>query len=434
MPHILFVTPYYPPEVGAPQTRISETAVRLVRSGHRVTVLTTLPNYPSGVVPAEYRDNKRRREALDGVEVVRVWSVVRPNKGFLNRMLAQLTFGCLAPFLGAFAVGRPDVIIVESPPLFDAIAGRLLAWWMRRPYVFTVADMWPEAAVQMGMLRNKAAIWLAERLEWSSYRAAAAVWTVTEGLRGRLIQRGLASARVFTVSNGVDCRLFRPLPRSEARAALGWDDRFTILFAGTIGLAPGLTTVLDAAEKMRDQSDARFVLLGDGTAKDELRAEAARRDLRNVDFLDPLSHRQLPIAIAAADVCFAGLRPLPLFQATVPVKCYEAMACARPILLSAADGLAQQIIVREAQAGIALPPGDPSALVAGIRHLQSHPDLAEKFGQRGRAFVEARFDRHTLTAQLEGRLMAVLSATSRRNRLRVIGHAARGAAETQRIP
>lgn len=420
--HILFVTPYYPPEVGAPQTRISETAVRLVQRGHRVTVLTTLPNYPSGVVPPEYQGGKRRREVFDGVEVVRVWSYISPNRGFLGRILAQLSFGGLAGFLGGQAVGRPDVIVVESPPLFDAFAGRMLAWWKRRPYVFTVADMWPEAAVEMGMLQNRVAIWLAEQLEWSSYRAAAAVWTVTEGLRRMLIQRGLAPSHVFTVSNGVDSGLFRPLPQSQARMTLGWDDRFTILFAGTVGLAPGLMTLLDAAEQMRDQPDVRFVLLGEGAAKEELQAEAARRGNRSVDFLDPLPHTQLPIAIAAADVCFAGLRPLPLFQATMPVKCYEAMACARPILLAAADGLAQQVIVREAQAAISVPPEDASAVVASIRHLQAHPGLAQRLGQRGRAFVEAHFDRDQLTSDLEDHITMLLETDYKRRFIPIRAH------------
>ncbi|HEX9069599.1 MAG TPA: glycosyltransferase, partial [Ktedonobacterales bacterium] len=147
MAHILFLTPYYPPEVGAPQTRISEMATRLVKRGHEVTVLTTLPNYPSGIVPPEYRRG-HRRETRDGVKVVRVWSYTTPNKSFLHRVLGQLSFGLLAAYLGRRAVGKPDVIIVESPPLFNAISGRLLGRWKRAPYIFTVADLWPEAAVQ----------------------------------------------------------------------------------------------------------------------------------------------------------------------------------------------------------------------------------------------------------------------------------------------
>src|SRR5438552_3232832 len=204
MTHILFVTPYYPPEITAPAVRISETGVRLVRQGHRVTVLTTFPNFPTGVVPPEYRGHMIQQEVLDGINIVRVWSYASPNKGFFRRILAQFSFGFLAAFLGWKAVGRPDVIIVESPPLFDAIAGRILAWLKRCPFIFTIADLWPEAAIQMGVLRNQVLIRLSEWLEWSTYRRAGLVWVVSEGVRELLIQRGLSPERIFLLTNGVD--------------------------------------------------------------------------------------------------------------------------------------------------------------------------------------------------------------------------------------
>src|SRR5437588_5935345 len=162
MAHILFVTLYYPPEKGAAPVRISETALHLVQRGHQVTVLTTVPNYPSGIVPPEYRGRVVQHEVRDGVRVVRAWSYVSANKGFLRRILAQLSFGCLAPLLGWRGVGRPDVIIVESPPLFNAIGARMLALGKHCPFIFTVADLWPEVAVQLGMLRNYLLIRLAK--------------------------------------------------------------------------------------------------------------------------------------------------------------------------------------------------------------------------------------------------------------------------------
>ncbi len=221
MAHILFITPYYPPEITPPAIRISDTTMRLARLGHQVTVLTTFPNFPTGVIPPEYRGCLLRYEVRDGVNIVRVWSYVSPNKGFLRRLLAQLSFACLAPFLGWKGVSQPDVIIVESPPLFDAIAGRILAWCKHCPYIFTVADLWPESAVQLGMLRNKTLIRLAEWLEWSTYQRAGAVWALTEGIRDVLIKRGLPPEQVFTVTNGVDTTKFHPLPKAQ-----GSDARF----------------------------------------------------------------------------------------------------------------------------------------------------------------------------------------------------------------
>ncbi len=407
MAHILFLTPYYPPEVGAAQARISETAARLVARGHQVTVLTTLPNYPNGVVPPEFQHGQRRIEERDGVRIVRVWSYITPNKGFLRRILAQLSFGLLAPRLAGKRIGTPDVVIVESPPLFDAYAGRMLARHFKAPYIFTVADIWPESAVQLGALRNKTAIRLAENLEWTTYQRSGAVWAVTEGIRQTLIDRGLPPEKVFLLTNGVDTRKFHPMARDAARAELGWDDRFTVMYAGTIGLAHGLQTVLGAAEQLRDHSDIRFMLIGAGAAKADLVADAERRNLTNVTFMDPQPHAMMPTILNAADACVASLLNIPLFAGALPSKMYEAMACARPLLL-AVEGEARRLVAEEAQAALWVPPESPTELAEAVLRLKNDPALVARLGQNGRAFVEARFDRDLLTAALEKRIMALL--------------------------
>ena len=407
MAHILFVTPYYPPEISAPAVRISETAMRLVQRGHQVTVLTTFPNFPYGIVSPEYRGRVLQREEQDGINIVRVWSYATPNKGFLSRILGQLSFGCLAAFLGWKAVGHPDVIIVESPPLFDAIAGRILAWLKHCPFIFMVADLWPEAAIQMGVLHNPLLIRLSEWLEWSTYQRAKLVWVVSEGVRDLLMQRGLPPERIFLLTNGVDTTLFRPLPRGKARAELGWDDRFTVLYAGTHGLAHGLATILSAAEQMQDHPDIHIIFAGDGAAKAELIAQAEKRKLKNVTFLAAQPHDRLSLLLAAADVCLVPLRKVALFETTLPVKMFEVMACARPIVLSA-DGKARQIAEQEAKAAIAIEPENAEAIVSAIFYLREHPGEAEALGQRGRSYVEARFDREQLTARLEARIAKLL--------------------------
>lgn len=413
MARILFITPYFPPEVGAAQARISETALRLVRRGHEVTVLTTLPNYPKGAVFPGYERGQRRREVWNGVRVIRVWSYISPNKGFLRRILSQLSFGLLAPFLAYSAIGRPDVMIVESPPLFDAFASRALRWLKRRPYIFTVADIWPESAVQLGALHNPLLIWLAERLEWSTYKRAALVWAVTEGIKSTLIERGLPASKVFRLTNGVDTTKFQPIPRDQARAQLGWDDRYTVMYAGTIGLAQALEIVIGAAEALRDTPGIRFVLAGEGAAKDELKAEARRRGLTQIEFLDAFPHAQMPTVLSAADVCLVSLRNIPLFEGAIPSKLYEAMSSARPILL-AANGEARELVERRAGAAIHVEPENGRALAAAIQWLRQHPDEARQIGERGRAFVKANFDRELLTDALEGYIQDTIAPGSRR--------------------
>ena len=416
MSHILFISPYYPPEKGAAAVCVSENAKRLAKLGHQVTTLTTVPNYPTGIVPTEYRGHLIQCETIDGVHVVRVWSYVSPNKGFLRRILAQLSFGWLAPLLGLKEVGHPDLIIVQSPPLFDAIAARMLAWLKHCPFIFMVSDLWPESAVQLGALHNPLLIRLSEWLEWSTYQRASLVWAVTEGIRDRLLQRGLSPEHIFFLTNGVDTTRFCPLPQAQARAELGWDDRFTILYAGTHGLSHGLTTVIDAAEQIRDRNDIRIVLIGDGAEKADLITRACERDLKNVSFLDPLPHYVMPTLLSAADLCLAHTRKIPLFEGMLPIKMYEAMACARPILL-ALEGEARRVAVQEAGAAIYVEPENAAALASAILYLHEHPDESKLLGQRGRAYVKAHFDYDQLATALDERISMLLGKTISASRL-----------------
>ena len=408
MAHILFITPYYPPEVTPPAIRVSETAAQLINLGHQVTVLTTFPNFPTGVVMPGYQGCRFLRERHNGIDIVRVWSYITPNKGFFRRILAQLSFGCLAPFLSMRAVGYPDVIIVESPPLFNAIAGRVLAWYKHCPFVFTVADLWPESAVQLGVLHNRSLIKLAEWLEWSTYQQASLVWAVTEGISQKIIQRGLPHHKIFVLTNGVDTQKFKPLSKELARVELGWDDQFIALYAGTHGLAQGLTTLLDAAERLQDQADIQIVLIGDGATKQDLVAQAKQRNLTNVVFLEPLPHDQMPRLLAAADVCLIPLKKLPLFEGALPSKIYEAMASARPIVLSVA-GEARQLAEQKAKSAIAVEPENPEALASAILYLYKNPEEAKKLGQRGRVFVEEHFAREQLAANLDAHITTLLN-------------------------
>jgi colanic acid biosynthesis glycosyl transferase WcaI len=407
MTRILFITPYYPPEKGAAAVRISETATRLVRRGHQVTVLTTLPNYPTGIVPKEYRGHLLQEEEMDGVRVIRFWSYVSPNKGFLRRVLAQLSFGCLAALLGGKATGEADVIIVESHPLFNAIAGRILANLKHCPFIFMVSDLWPASAVELGVLRNKVLIRLAEWLERSTYKRAGLIWALSAGIRDGIVQCGIPQERVFLLTNGADLSKFRPLPQRQARAELGWDDRFTVLYVGNFGLSHGLTTVLEAARHMQDRADIHFILVGDGAERADLLAKAQQWNLKHVTFLEAQPHDRVSLVVAGADVCLVPMRKLALFEGRLPLKMFEVMACARPILLGV-EGEARRIAEREAHAAIYVEPENVEALVAGILYLQEHPEEAKLLGLQGRAYVEANYNRDHLTAELDVHIAELL--------------------------
>ena len=406
MAHILFISPYYPPEKAAAAVCVSENAKRLARRGHRVTVLTTFPNYPTGIVPSEYRGRLLRQETLDGVRVIRVWSYTNANKGFWGRILAQLSFGCLSSFLGSAKVGQPDLIIVQSPPLFDAIAARMLAFYKHCPFIFMVSDLWPEAAIQYGALRNPLFIHLAQWLEWSTYQRASKVWVVTQGLYNRLIQRGLAPEQLLLITNGVDTQKFRPLPQQPARTQLHWDERFTVLYAGTHGLAYNLQAVLDAARQLRDQPAIHFILAGDGVEKTQLMAYAQQHQIENVTFLDAFSHDMMPTLLAAADLCLIPLRTVSFLEDAIPVKMLEIMACSRPFLLGA-QGLARAI-AEDAHAALYVEPENATALASAILSFKENPAYGIQLGQNGRDHAKTYFDYDKLVDDLDAQIRLLL--------------------------
>lgn len=405
MAHVLFISRNYPPEKAAAAVCVSEIAKGLVKRGHQVTVLTTVPNYPDGIVPKEYRGHVVHEEILEGVRVMRVWSYISPNKGFLRRIFALLSFGCISPFLAYKAVGHPDVVIVTSP-LFNVIAARILAWKKKCPLIFWVADLWPESAIQLGMLRNRLLIWLSERLEWSTYQCASTVWVVTEGMRETLLHRGVPQEKLLFITNGVDTTRFRPLVRAQARTELGWDNRFTLLYAGNHGLVYAMSTLLEVAQQLIDDPTFHLILAGDGVRKAELMAEARKRDLKNVTFLDAVPYEDMPRLWAAADVCVIPLRNIPLVESSLPVKMFEVMACARPFVLGA-KGVASNLAER-AKAGMVVEPENVEAFVSAILYLQTYPEEAEAAGVRGRNYVELHFDYQRLTAMLEAHLEVLL--------------------------
>jgi lipopolysaccharide/colanic/teichoic acid biosynthesis glycosyltransferase len=202
------------------------------------------------------------------------------------------------------------------------------------------------------------------------------------------------------------------MPKGQARAELGWEDGFIVLYAGTHGIAQGLSCVLDAAERVRTDAGIHFILVGDGAVKEELVADAQRRKLRNVRFLEAQAHDRMPVLLAGADVCLVPLRKLALFEGAVPSKIYEAMACARPIVLSV-QGEARRIAEQEAGAALAVEPENVDALVSAILFLREHPEAVEALGWRGRKFVENYFDREQLTAELEKRIAGLLEKKGR---------------------
>ena len=394
---ILFLTHYFPPEIGAPQARISELAQRLAGDGDKVTVLTGLPNYPTGVIPEGYRARFSVVEHMHGVRVLRRWVYATPNSGFFKRIVNHLSF--VATSLTALRqVGSVDVMYVESPPLLIGLSAFIFSWLKRAPFVLNVSDIWPQSAIELGVLRNRVAIWLAEALEGRMYRKAARVTVPTSGIHIRLSARVHPPGKVALITNGVDIDLYRPQPPDPDLArSWGLDGRKVFLYAGTHGLAQGLGIILDAA-RLTDDPDIIYVLAGEGADKAALVERADREGLVNVRFLPNQPKESMPSLLNLAYASIVTLKPLDIFRAALPTKMFESMGIGKPVV-GALWGEAADLLER-ARCGVVVAPGDAAALHRAVVSLAGDPERARDMGRRGRDYVVEHYNRRTITVTL----------------------------------
>jgi lipopolysaccharide/colanic/teichoic acid biosynthesis glycosyltransferase/glycosyltransferase involved in cell wall biosynthesis len=392
---ILFLTQYYPPETGAAPLRAYHFATNFVKSGHGVTVVTGIPNHPSGVKAPEYRWSLGRRETREKVRIVRCFLCSSPKKNFVTRMLNQISF-MITAFFGGLWTARCDVILVSSPPLFLGVTAWLLGLIKGVPYVLDVRDYWPYAAVQLGQLRSRRVIRLAEGLESFLYRRAAKIVAVTPSMVRMMEERGIPPRRVELITNGADTDRFQPGPSKNGDG----ETRRSVLYSGTHGLVHGMEVILEAATLLRTNTRIQFLLVGDGAAKPSLMDEARSRGLTNVRFVSSQQPEQLVETIRDADVCLATTSGGSFASGTIPVKMFDYMACGRPVV-AAVSGDARKI-VEQANGGIVVRPGDAKALASAVRELISNEEKRRRFGNSGLKFVHKLYSRRALAQRMEG--------------------------------
>jgi glycosyltransferase involved in cell wall biosynthesis len=401
----LIVTHYFPPETGAPQARLSELAATWASDGDRVTVLTGLPNHPTGVVPPEYRGAIRRRERRDGYRVLRTWLYATPNEGVARKTLGHLSFMVSSVLLGGMASGPADTVVVSSPTFFSIGSAWLLARLKRARFVVEIRDLWPAIFVELGVLTNRRVIRLLERLELAAYAAADQVVVVSDGFRDNLIERGVPAGKVHTIRNGVDLARFDPAapadPAVRARLGAGPGDCL-VLYVGTHGISQGLTAVAEAAARLaRDPGRppvprVRFAFVGEGADKHRLERRVAELGLDNVTLRPGVPAAEVPALLAAADVCLVPLRQVPLFATFIPSKMFELLAAGKAVIGSMTGEAAQ--ILTEA-GGVVVPPEDSTALAGAIAALAADPRRRQAMGRAGRDFVARNYDRAALARE-----------------------------------
>ncbi|MBI5246006.1 MAG: glycosyltransferase family 4 protein [Elusimicrobia bacterium] len=410
--HILFLTDNFPPEVNAPASRTFEHCREWVRAGHRVTVITGFPNFPQGRVYPGYRNQLRHREQMEGISVIRVWTYITANEGFLKRTLDYLSY-MFSAILASPLAGRCDVVVGTSPQFFTACAAYFVSRAKCAPFVFELRDIWPESIKAVGAMKDGPALRLLERLELFLYHRAAAIVSVTHSFKETLIKRGVEGGKIAVVTSGVDLSRFAPTPKDpELLARFGLEGKFVVGYIGTHGMAHALETILEAAELIRRRPHGdrfRFLMVGDGARKEALKARARARGLDTVLFLDSVAKDEVVAYWSLLDVSVVHLRKTPLFKTVIPSKIFESMAMGVPVLMGV-EGESREIVLRE-KAGVAFEPENAADLVSLIDKLSS--DSARYQELKAQCVCAAvKFDRRSLAADMLGVLQdAILKRT-----------------------
>lgn len=394
---LLILTQYFPPEVGAPQNRLFELAVRLKREGVDITVITAMPNYPQMEIYAAYRDKKYVYEEMEGLKVHRASIYVSKNKSILSRLRNYFSFVYSSARVGNAKLGAFDFLLCESPPLFLGYTAMYLARRKKAKLIFNVSDLWPESAEKLGVVTNKFVLGFAYRLEARLYRRSLLVTGQTQGICESIRQR-FPHVKTYWLPNGVDLSYYDPskIQLSDWRKKNGFSEAdFIFLYAGIIGIAQGLEVILKAAVELRKSSEVKFVLMGSGPEKKKLMDLKVTLALTNVFFLEPVTKSEMPYVLKSVNAAIIPLRRLDLFLGAIPSKLFENLAMEIPVILGV-DGEARQLFIETGNCGIYFEPENVAELVKAVTQILNDRSLALRMGKNGRNFVHENFNREII--------------------------------------
>lgn len=396
---ILLIHQYFLSADDAGGSRWNQMAKFWAAQGHEITVLAGTVHYATGLKAKEYRGKLVVTERVGpGIKVKRCHVSSRYNKSFMGRLWAYFSF-TLTSLLAGIVERRPDVLICTSPPLTVGLTGAILRVLWRRPMVFEVRDLWPETAIETGVLKNPLLIKLSFWLERLSYRHANWINVLTPAFKESLVQtKGIDPERISVITNAADLDTFQPGAKdNRVRRQFNLGDKFVVTYVGAHGVANHLIQLLEAARILQEWSQVHFLLIGDGMQKPMLKKKAAEWGLANVTFVDSVPKHEIVDYVAASDVCTAVLKRLDVFKTVYPNKVFDYMSAARPVIL-AIDGVAREL-VEKAGAGVFVPPEDPVAFAQAVRELKDNPAACEEFGRSGLGYVQEHFSRERLAAR-----------------------------------
>jgi putative colanic acid biosynthesis glycosyltransferase WcaI len=417
--NVMILSLVFPPDRVSTAEIMADLAEDLRDRGHAVTVLTTIPHYnPDDGGAAAERQPLRpywswllQRSEYHGIPVYHA-AIPAKTPSVVQRILGWIGFHAVSTLAGVISVARPDVILVPSPPLSIGLSAWIIAVLRRARFVYNVQEIYPDIAVNLGALKNKSAISVLEALERFVYRKAAAVTVIAARMRDRLVAKGVPAEKVHVIPNFVDLGRLTPVPRdNEFSKRLHLENTFSVTYAGNMGPAQGLDIVIEAA-RLLSESDGniRFLLIGEGMLREPLASSADTLPLKNVSVLPYQPNSMMPAIYCASDICL-----VPQAAATgsdaIPSKVYRIMAAARPLVAVTDPQSDLAGLVRQAQCGVVVEPGDAARLAGVVRQAIENRAEWEAMGLRGRAHVAGHYSREVVSANYDALIRAVASGT-----------------------
>jgi colanic acid biosynthesis glycosyl transferase WcaI len=406
--NLLFVTHYYEPGAGEAAIRLSRLAKSLHRRGHQITVLTTVPHYPKGVVDDAYRGALWKAEDRDGIRVIYSWLWATPSNRISRKLISQMSFMPLAALRG-LGIPRPDVTYIEAQPIFTGMVGRMVSRLKRAPYVLNVSDLWPDHMLTVGALKETDRVYrIAREAMDSGYRGAAAITCMSPAWGRKIVEYiGGHEDKIHTVYRGVDIDIFKPgLDTREFRAKYNLGDKKLVTFIGTFATQYDFESLVDAAAHFRAREDVTFVLIGTGSQRDRVVERMTAENLPNLKFIDWLPHDEMPLAWCVSTMNIWALRPVDLYVGTIPAKLYEAFAAGTPVV--AAQAGEAEAIIAESGGGLTVKPGDTAGFIGIIERMLNDDSLQQQSSRNARAYAEKHFDFEVAVRQQEAIFMQAM--------------------------
>ncbi|MFI1772649.1 glycosyltransferase family 4 protein [Thalassobellus citreus] len=364
---LLFLTDNFPPEVNAPATRTYEHCIEWVKKGVEVTVITCAPNFPKGKVFKGYKNKLFQTEEIDGIKVIRVWTYISENKGFVKRILDYLSFMVSSFIIGLFV--KTDIIIATSPQFFTALSGRWLSFWKHKKWIMEVRDLWPESIKAVGAMNKGIIIQFFEHLEKRMYKSAHKIVVVTDSFKEILIAKHrVAETKIKVIKNGVNSDLFSPTIKDIVLLKkMDLEDKFIVGYIGTHGMAHGLDFIFKCAKKITDDR-IHFLFLGDGAKKEELLQLKEVLKLHNVTMLPSVKKSEVASYISILDIALVNLKNTNTFKHVLPSKIFELGAMEKPILLGV-EGEAKKLI-ESYNVGVSFIPENEVDFIKKLKEIQ----------------------------------------------------------------